>query len=93
MLVPVFVNQQTGDKTTCRSERDEEKEPPVPPAIEYVWDYDDKQILQLQVLVENEPVEQKHYRQEYRVFYGIEKHLESDHSETRKRVYLFFDIT
>ena len=71
----VFVNEKTCKETAGRSECDQEKKPPVPPAIKDVGYHYNKEILQLEVLLEDEPIEQKHYRQENGELYGVEKHL------------------
>ena len=73
--LPVLVNKKARSETTGRGECNQEKEPPVPPSIEDVGHHYDEEILQLKVLLEDEPIEQKHYRQEDGELYGVEKHL------------------
>ncbi len=68
---PVPVDEKSADKAEEGREGDQEKESPVPPSIKDVGRNQDKEILQLEVLVEDEPVEQKDYRQKNRKFCGI----------------------
>ena len=74
-IVPILFNQQTRPEAARGGEGNQEQEPPVPPSVEDVGHHHDEEILQLEVLSEDEPIEQKHYRQEDGEFYGVEKHL------------------
>ena len=74
-IVPTLFNQQTRPETARGRECNQEQESPIPPSVEDVGHHHDEEILQLEVLTEDEPIEQKHYRQEDGEFYGVEKHL------------------
>ena len=74
-ILPELLDQQARSETARGSECDQEKEPPVPPSVEDVGYHYHEEILQLEVLTEDEPIEQKDYRQKDGEFYGVEKHL------------------
>ena len=74
----VLINEKSCPETTRGSECNQKQEPPIPPPVEDVGHHHDKKVLQFQVLLEDEPIEQKHYRQEDGEFYGIKKHLRND---------------
>ena len=62
-------------------EGDKEQKPPVPPAVEHIAGHYHEGVLQAQLplrlgdkAVEDEPIEQKHYRQEDGELDGVEEH-------------------
>ena len=54
----MFLQQDTTEIAAKRGRRYEEKETPIPPAIEDITGHDNQQILPL-VVLEDEPIEQK----------------------------------
>ena len=72
--IPVLFNGQPAGITEQRRKGKQHQKTPVPPSIKDVGGSHDKEVLQFQVPIENEPIEQKHYREENGEFYGIEKH-------------------
>ena len=74
-ILSKHVNQQSCNETTRRGECYKEKESPIPPSVEDVGYHHDEEVLQLKVLVENEPIEQEHYRQKDGELDGIERHF------------------
>ena len=71
----VLVNEKSCSETARWCKCYQKQEPPVPPSVEDVGHHHDEEVLQFQVLLEDEPIEQKHDRQEDGEFYGVEKHL------------------
>ena len=76
-----FSNKQTASPRTKGCKRDEQQKPPVPPPIKHLTRHHNESVLQTQLplrladeAVEDEPIEQKYYRQEYRELDGVEKH-------------------
>ena len=74
-------DEQSTTPRAERSESDEQKEPPIPPAIEHITRHYNESVLQPQLVlrladeaVENKPVEQEHYRQEEGELDGVEEH-------------------
>ena len=64
-----------------RCENDKQQKPPIPPTIKHIARHHDKSVLQTQLplrladeAVEDEPIEQEHYRKKYRELEGIEQH-------------------
>ena len=68
------IYQQAADITAQRRKCDQKQEPPVPPAVKHIRSDHHEQILQLQVLAEHEPVQQKYHRQKYCEFQRVEQH-------------------
>ena len=76
-----FSDKQTASPRTERGESNEQQKPPVPPSIEHITGHHHKSVLQSQLLlrladkaVEDEPIEQEDYWEEYRELDGVEKH-------------------
>ena len=72
--IPIFLDKQAAYVAEQRREGQQHQEPPVPPSVKDVGRRHDKEVLQFQVLSEDEPIEQKHYREENGEFQGVEKH-------------------
>ena len=64
--------QSRGVAARC-CERNEQQKPPIPPAVEEVRRCHHKSVLPLQPPVQ-QPIEAKHYRQEYQEFYRVKQH-------------------
>ena len=69
------------EKRTERCEGDEDKKPPVPPAVEDVTGNDNEEVLQEQLVlaatervVEHKPIEEEDYRQKNGKLNGVEEH-------------------
>ena len=78
-----FSYEQSTSPRAERGESDEQKEPPVPPAIEHITGHHNEGVLQTQLplpladkAVEDEPIEQEHYRQEDGKLDGVEEHID-----------------
>ena len=76
-----ILNEQAAQERTERGYGYEDEKPPVPPAVENVTGNDDEEVLQEQLVlaaaecvVEDEPIEQEHYRQKNGKLNGVEKH-------------------
>ena len=79
--VKTIFNEQSAEVGTEGGNGYQNKEPPVPPAVEDVTGNDDEEVLQEQLVlaaaecvVEHKPIEQEHYRQENGKLNGVEKH-------------------
>ena len=77
-----FSDKQTASPRTKGCKRDEQQKTPVPSSIEHIAGHHHKSVLQTQLplrladeAVEDEPIEQKYYRQEYRELDGVEEHI------------------
>ena len=77
-----FSDEHPATPRTKRCKCDEQQKTPVPPTVEHIACYNYKSVLQLQLplrladeAVEDKPIEQKDYRQEYRELDGIEEHI------------------
>lgn len=74
-------NKQSAQVGANGSDGDENKEPPIPPAIEDITDNDNEKVLQEKLvfaasegIIENKPIEQEYYRQENGKLEGVEQH-------------------
>ena len=81
MLVINPLHQHPTAPRAERGEGDKEQEAPVPPAVEDIAGHHHEGVLQAQLplrladeAVKDEPIEQEHYRQEYRELDGVEEH-------------------
>ena len=70
----ITLNEQATQEAACRRDDDENQETPVPPAVKDITRHKDEQVLPTQPL-EDKPVEQEHYRQEYHECERVKKHL------------------
>ena len=77
-----FSDNQPAAPRTERSESNEQQKPPVPPAVKHIACHHYESVLQPQLplrladeAVEDKPIEQEHYRQEYRELDGVEEHI------------------
>ena len=74
-------DKQSAAPRTKRCKCDEQQKTPVPPTVEHIACHNYKSVLQTQLplrladeAVEDKPIEQKDYRQEYRELDGVEEH-------------------
>ena len=75
-------DEQSATPRAKRSEGNKQQKAPIPPAIKHIARHHHECVLQLQLVfrlanktVEDEPIEQKDYRQKYGELNGIEKHI------------------
>ena len=69
-----MLDKQAAEKTAERGDDNKYQETPIPPSIKDITRHEDKQILPPQLL-EDEPVEQEHYRQEDHECERVKKHI------------------
>ena len=82
MLVFNPLHQHSATPRAKRGKRDEQQKTPIPPAVEHITRHNNESVLQPQLplrladeAVENEPIEQKDYRQKQGELYGVEEHI------------------
>jgi len=75
-------DEQSTTPRAERSESDEQKEPPIPPAIEHITRHYNESVLQPQLVlrladeaVEDEPIEQEDYWKKQGELDGVEEHI------------------
>ena len=70
----IMPDEQTAKEAAERSDDNKYQETPIPPPIKDITRHEDEQILPPQLL-EDKPVEQKHYRQEDHKCKRVKKHI------------------
>ena len=60
---PHLIDPASAQVAAQRGERDQQQEPPIPPAVEKITNPDNEKVLKPKMSIENEPVQKKGNRQ------------------------------